>query len=200
MTRQRVRWTVLAVIVITPLVLLVLQLRTSFEVQKEKEVDDSPLEGMLPEAVQWIQNFHRIEIKEGKKAWEVEADEAQYLQEREQVLVRSPRASFYLKDGDKVTVSGDHGRLQFTGKDLQRVVLRDNVVIHVRDFVIRVAGARYSRENDRIVADGPVSVVGEQVELSGSGMIVFMKASRMKLRQDVHVKLLPKAAPSRRAS
>jgi lipopolysaccharide export system protein LptC len=81
----------------------------SLEAGKSKQVDRSSLEGMLPDAVQWIQNFHRIEIREGKKAWELVADEAQYLESENQVVVRNPRTTLYMKDGEKVTVTGGQG-------------------------------------------------------------------------------------------
>lgn len=194
MNRKRVRWALAGLIVLS-LGILVWQLRLSFEAQKRADVGDSPLSGMLPHAVQWIQNFHRVEIKDGKKAWEVEADEAQYLEEREQVIVRRPRASFFLRDGegDRVTVRSDNGQLKFRGRDLHRVALRDNVEIHVRDFVIRTDNARYDRDTDRIVARGPVEILGAELEVRGRDMIVFMKDSRFELREQVRVTVVPGA-------
>ena len=118
-------------------------LHTSFQAQKSKQDDHSSLEGMLPEAVQWIQNFHRIEIREGNKAWELVADEAQYLQGQNQVVVRQPRTTLYMKDGEKVIVNGQQGTVEFAnGKDLQRAVLHDSVEVHVRGVIRRGSDLR----------------------------------------------------------
>jgi LPS export ABC transporter protein LptC len=170
-------------------------LHTSFQVQKSTQDDHSSLEGMLPEAVQWIQNFHRIEIREGKKAWELIADEAQYLQERDQVLVRNPRTTLYMQDGEKVTVSGNHGTVEFAnGKDLRKAVLHDSVEVHLRGFVVRAEEAVYERSTEKIVANGPVTIVGMELQVAGNDMTVYVKDSRFELRKSVRVTLIPKAS------
>jgi LPS export ABC transporter protein LptC len=170
-------------------------LHTSFQAQKSKQDDHSSLEGMLPEAVQWIQNFHRIEIREGKKSWELVADEAQYLQDRNQVLVRKPRTTLYMKDGEKVIVSGNQGTVEFlNGKDLQKAVLHDSVEVLVRGFVIRAEEAIYERSAEKIVASGPVTIVGEELQVAGIDMTVYVKDSRFELGKSVRVTVLPKTA------
>jgi LPS export ABC transporter protein LptC len=180
--------------------------------QKRNRVDASSLHGMLPDAVQWIQNFHRIEIKDGKKSWELEADEAQYLEDRNQVVVRRPRTTFYMKasqgadapaggkpDGEKVTVTGDQGNIEFmNNKELERATLHDNVEIHVRGFVIRASDAVYDKSTDQIVAKGAVTIDGDELRVAGTDMVVFVKESRFALEKPVRVTLLPKAlAPAR---
>ncbi len=175
-------------------------LHASIKSQKSKQVDSSALEGMLPDAVQWIQNFHRIEIRDGKKAWELEADEAQYLQDQNQVVVRKPRTTLYLKDGEKVTVTGDQGTVEFAGKDLQKAMLHDSVEIHVRGFVVRAGDAVYDRGTDKIVAKGPVTIEGAELQVAGNDMTVFVKESRFELEKPVRVTLSPKAVGAPRPS
>ena len=175
-------------------------LHSSLESQKGNQVDRTSLEGMLPDAVQWIQNFHRIEIRDGKKAWELEADEAQYLQDQNQVVVRKPRTTLYMKDGEKVTVNGDQGSVEFNGKDLQKAMLHDNVEIHVRGFVIRAGDAVYDRTTEKILAQGPVTIDGEQLQVAGNDMTVWVKESRFELEKYVRVTLSPKALQGQRPS
>ncbi|MBI2963517.1 MAG: LPS export ABC transporter periplasmic protein LptC [Deltaproteobacteria bacterium] len=173
---------------------------SSLRAQKGNQVDRSSLEGMLPDAVQWIQNFHRIEIRDGKKTWELRADEAQYLQDQNQVVVRRPNTTLYTKEGEKVTVSGDLGSVQFKGRDLQKAELHDSVEIRVRGFVIRADDAVYDRDVDRIVARGPVTIEGERLRVAGNDMVVFVKESRFELTRPVRVTLLPKALEASRRS
>ncbi|MGH7896411.1 MAG: LPS export ABC transporter periplasmic protein LptC [Candidatus Binatia bacterium] len=192
MRRQHARLAVLAVIVAS-LSGVGYLVHSSLEAQKDKQVDRTSLEGMLPDAVQWIQNFHRIEIREGKKAWELEADEAQYLQESGEVLVRRPRTSLYMKDGERVSVQSEQGKIEFKGKDLYKAALHDSVEIRVRGFVVRAKEALYDREADSIVAKGPVTIESDQLRVAGTNMTVFVKESRFELDKPVHVTLLPKA-------
>jgi LPS export ABC transporter protein LptC len=191
---------------------------SSMRSQKRNQVDASSLQGMLPDAVQWIQNFHRIEIKDGKKSWELEADEAQYLQDQNQVIVRKPRTTFYMKpsqtgakggpakdtatkEPEKVTVTGNEGKIEFqNNKDLQRAILHDNVEIHVRGFVIRANDAVYDKSTDQIVAKGAVTIDGEQLRVAGTDMVVHVKESRFQLDKPVRVTLQPKAFQPERPS
>jgi LPS export ABC transporter protein LptC len=173
---------------------------SSLEAGKSKQVDRSTLEGMLPDAVQWIQNFHRIEIREGKKSWELVADEAQYLEDENRIVVRKPRTTLYTKEGEKVTITGDQGKVEFVGKDLQKAILHDSVEIHVRGFVIRANDAVYDRGTEKIVAVGPVTIVGDQVQVAGNNMTVFVKESRFELEKPVRVTLSPKALQASRPS
>jgi LPS export ABC transporter protein LptC len=173
---------------------------SSLEAQKATRVDHSSLDGMLPDAVQWIQNFHRIEVRDGTKAWELEADEAQYLQDQNQVVVRHPRTTLYVRGGEKVIVTGEQGTVMFAGRDLQKAMLHDNVEIHVRGFVIRAGNATYDREADQIVSEGPVTIDGEQLRVAGNDMVVFVGASRFQLDRPVRVTLLPKPSDTTRSS
>lgn len=199
MRRRRVRAGV-GLLILAALLGVGYLVRASLRMQKVNQVDRSSLEGMLPDAVQWIQNFHRIEIRDGKKAWELEADEAQYLQDQNQVVVRRPRTTLYTKEGEKVTVSGDQGNVQFQGRDLQKAELHGSVEIRVRGFVIRADDAVYQRDVDRIVAGGPVTIEGEQLRVAGNDMVVFVKESRFELAKPVRVTLLPKAPEASRRS
>ena len=175
-------------------------LHSSLSSQKSNQVDRTSLEGMLPDAVQWIQNFHRIEIRDGKKAWELEADEAQYLQDQNHVVVRNPRTTLYMKDGEKVTVTGDQGSVEFDGKDLRKAMLHDSVEIHVRGLVIRAGDATYDRTEETILAKGTVTIDGEQLQVVGTDMTVWVKESRFELDKSVRVTLSPKALQGQRPS
>ena len=199
MSRRRIRFAVLSIVVLGVTILGV-QLRATLNEQKGKEVDSTAaLQGMLPDAVQWIQDFHRIEIKDGKTAWEVRGDEAQYLEEKEQVLVRGPKASFFTDEGEKVMVAGGEAMVGFDGKDLKDVSLHENVEIHFRDFVIRMPEAVYRHAEKKIIADGPVDIKGQRVELHGNALVVFMSDSRFELGDPVRVTLLPEPPASRRS-
>ena len=166
------------------------QLQQSLQSQREREVDSAgALIDMLPQAVQMIQNFHRVEVRDGQKVWEVEAEEAQYVEENDEVLVREPRASFFSEDGSEVMVRGGKGRVRLVDRELKRIQLQDNVEIHVREFIIRVDDADYRRDLDRITTKGPVHITGETVELEGRGMSVDVEQSSFTLESDVRVTL-----------
>lgn len=188
--KKRLAWVILGVAMIS-LGGIAFQVYRSLALQKESTIDVRAIEGMLPDAVQWIQDFHRIEIQDGRKVWEVEGDEAQYLEESKQVLVRGPRASLYFEDGGVVTVKGGEGVLHLEERDLREVNLKGNVEIRFRDFVIRAPGAVYRRDTEKIVAEGPIQINGDRLQVEGANMVVFVKDSKMQITKDVRVSVLP---------
>src|SRR5215470_19628505 len=54
----------------------------------------------LPDVAQHIQTFRRVKVKNGKAVWEVEADDAQYFDNDQQVVVQNPHVTFYLEDNN----------------------------------------------------------------------------------------------------
>jgi lipopolysaccharide export system protein LptA len=66
--------------------------------------------------------------------------------------------------------------------------------------VIRANDAVYDRGTEKIVAMGPVTIVGEQVQVAGNDMTVFVKESRFELKKPVRVTLSPKALQTSRPS
>ena len=71
----------------------------------------------LPNVAQRIQNFHRVKVENGRTMWEITAKEAQYHDEQKEVIVREPRMTFFVKDGDReVHVAGTEGSLHLDGR------------------------------------------------------------------------------------
>jgi hypothetical protein len=108
------------------------QLYQSFQIQREREIDSEGTLDMLPQAVQMIQNFHRVEIRDGEKVWELKAEEAQYLPESDEVVVRNLRASFFRDDGGEVLITGVHmvgDTLELRGRGMNIDVERSSVTI-----------------------------------------------------------------------
>lgn len=196
--RRRLRAFVLTVVVVGIATIFV-QLYGVLEGQKGKTVDPKALEGMLPDAVQWIQDFHRIEIKDGKTSWEVRGEEAQYLEDKQQVLVRGPQAAVFTDAGERVEVKGGEAMVGFDGQELKDVSVHDNVEVRFRDFVIKAPQATYRHEEKKIVATGAVAIKGDRVELHGTDLVVFMSDSRFQLRQPVRVTLQPEVSAPRRS-
>jgi LPS export ABC transporter protein LptC len=152
----------------------------------------------LPEVAQHIQNFRRVKLKEGKTVWEVQAEDAQYFENDQQVVVRSPHVTFYLDDGARrAELHGDEGQLTLDGKELAAVTLRGDVVLVLDDLELRADSAQYDHAADRIAAPGPVTIRGKTLDVEGRGLEVEVTTRRMRLLNDVHTVLRHDATPPR---
>jgi LPS export ABC transporter protein LptC len=151
----------------------------------------------LPEVAQHIQNFRRIKFKEGKMMWEVNADDAQYFDNGQQVVVHHPRVTFYLDNGARrAELVGAEGRLTLDGKELAAVTLTGDVVLNLDDLEFRADEARYDHAKDRIDAPGVVTIRGKTLDVRGTGLQVDVTPRRVHLLSDVHTVLRQNASTS----
>jgi LPS export ABC transporter protein LptC len=151
----------------------------------------------LPEVAQHIQNFRRVKLKEGKAVWEVKADDAQYADNENEVVVRHPEVTFYLEGGSRrARLVGAEGRLTLDGKELADVSIHGDVVLLIDDLELRTEDAMYDHGNDRIRAPGPVTIRGKTLDVRGTGMEVEVTPRIVHLLSEVHTVLKHDAGAS----
>lgn len=149
----------------------------------------------LPEVAQHIQTFRRVKLKNGKAVWEVEAEDAQYYENDQQVVVRKPKVTFYLENGQRrAELVGAEGRLTLDGKELAAVTLTGEVVLVFDDLVLRTEVATYDHAADRIDAPGAVSIRGKTLDVHGEGLQMDVTPRRVRLLSGVHTVLKSDAA------
>lgn len=145
----------------------------------------------LPQVAQHIQDFRRVKMKNGKAVWEVKADDAQYFEDEQQIVVQKPEVTFYLEgDARRAHLVGAEGRLALDGtNDLSGVTLRGEVVLTIDDLEVRADEARYDHAQDRITAPGRVTIHGKTLDVTGSGLEVDVAPRKVRLLGDVHTVL-----------
>src|SRR3990172_1935015 len=83
--------------------------------QRKRDLMQHAVE-LLPGVSQHIQDFGRVKVQDGRKVWEVAATDAQYFDEDKTVVVRGAVLQWFLKDGRKVGLKGDEGRIILDGR------------------------------------------------------------------------------------
>lgn len=146
---------------------------------------------LLPGVSQHIKDFRRVRVDEGRKVWEVAADDAQYFEGERAVVVRGAMVQWYLKDGRVVGLKGAEGRIILDGRDVSRVELSGGIQVNVTDYVVRAEHATYERSSERISAPGMVEIAGKGLHLTGDGLEVDVEAQRLVLLRDVAMRLEP---------
>ncbi len=164
--------------------------RRAFETNAQFELAQKVLE-LVPDAAQRIQDFHRVQVRDGRKEWEIAAAEARYFDQEQRVVVRQPMLRLYLADGREVGVQGAEGVVSLDGKELRAVDLRGEIVVTLADYTVRTSEARYDRAADRITAPGGVEISGRDIDARGMGMEVEVDTQKVRLLQDVQMTLRP---------
>ncbi len=145
----------------------------------------------LPGVSQHIQDFRRVKVQDGRKVWEVSAEDAQYFDDEKTVVIRRAMLQWFLKDGRVVSLKGDEGRILLAGHDVSSVTLKNDVEVKVDEYVVRVASADYDNQDGIISAPGAVAISGRAVELQGTGMEVDVQAQRLMLHHQVSMHIQP---------
>jgi LPS export ABC transporter protein LptC len=144
----------------------------------------------VPEVAQHIQNFRRVKLKDGKTVWEVQAEDARYFDDEQQVVVTKPHVIFYMAEGGrKAELVGSEGRLTLDGKELAAVTLSGGVVLTIDDLEFRAAEAHYDHAADRIDAPGEVTIHGKSLDVKGQGLQVDVTPRRVRIGRGVHTVL-----------
>jgi LPS export ABC transporter protein LptC len=158
--------------------------------QSKRDVVTKGLE-YLPGVSQHIQDFRRVKVQDGRKVWEVAAEDAQYFDDEKVVVVRHATLQWFLKDGRVVSLKGEEGRILISGREVASVHLIKNVEVQLGDYVVRVARADYDHQRGVISAPGAVEIVGSAVQLAGNDMEVDVQAQRLMLHHEVSMHVQP---------
>ena len=146
---------------------------------------------IVPEADQRLQNFRRVQVRDGKKVWEIASRQARYFEASGEVVVDAPEVSFYLSDGEIIAIRCGEGRLHRgkDEKDINQIELKNDLYIQVGDFSLRTQEAVYDSEQDTISSPGAVQIIGRGLVLEGQGYTVDVADKRLLLNSDVRTTL-----------
>ncbi len=136
----------------------------------------------LPHAAQRIENFRRVKMEGDRKAWEVAAREAQYLEDDQQIVVDDPQVSLYLKGEEgEVSLRGRDGTIFLSGREIDRVELDGGIEVRFGDYRVTTDRAVYEQASDTVVSPGAVRVTARGLELSGERMTVEVETQRVRV-------------------
>jgi LPS export ABC transporter protein LptC len=151
----------------------------------------------LPQVAQRIQNFRRVKVEKGRTVWEITAQDAQYYEATNEIVVREPRLVLFLTDGEgECRVAGTEGRLTLDGRELRALTLRGRVDVRIDDMQLETAEATYDRASDLITSADLVTIRGRSLEVHGRGMEISVGPQQVRLLDDVHTTVRADAASS----
>jgi LPS export ABC transporter protein LptC len=151
---------------------------------------------LIPEVAQHMQNFHRIKVKNGHTEWDIKADDAQYYQKQNEIVVRAPEVTIYTEQGvQRAWLTGKEAHLGLVddGREVGSMEIRGDVILWLDDLELRTATATYDRDRDLITAPGAVTITGRTMNVNADGMEVDVTPQHIRLLENVHTLLKPNA-------
>jgi|SRR5215510_12058144 len=191
MSRYQVRF-VMALAAVLLIVGIVYHLTVTLRKQHHNEKMIAKMKAdVVPEADQRMQNFRRVQVRDGKKVWEIAARQARYFEANGEVVVEAPEVSFYLSDGQVIALRCGEGRLHM-GKDEKTVTqmeLKTDLQMQIGDLLLHTQEAVYDSEHDTISSPGAVQITSRGLLVEGQGYKVDVADKRLTLNADVHTTL-----------
>jgi LPS export ABC transporter protein LptC len=145
----------------------------------------------LPGVSQHIQDFRRVKVQDGRKIWDVAAEDAQYKEEDQTVVVRGAALQLFLKDGRTLGLKGTDGQIQLDGREIVRVDLNGAIEVTLADYIVRTEHATYDNQQRIISTPGAVEISGRALQVRGDRMEVDVDSERLTLRHHVSMQIQP---------
>ena len=134
-----------------------------------------------------LERFHRTEIRDGKKLWEIEAQRGSYQPESGTAEVTDAIFSLY-RDNHSFVLKAAKGTLAFNGTSLKIANLTGGVTLVTNGgtVTIKTSQAVYDQAANTVTGQGEVAVTGPQYQISGKGFLVKLADKALTLEQDVN--------------
>lgn len=130
-------------------------------------------------ADQRLEKIHFVEEKQGKKMWELEARTIHQYQAQNLLFLEEVKVVYYAKDGRSFTLTGDKGKVYQESKDME---LTGNVVFTSSDgYRLKTHSISYKHSNKQVKTPDPIEFEGEQIHLTGKGMLIDMEEKTFKV-------------------
>jgi LPS export ABC transporter protein LptC len=134
-----------------------------------------------------LEKVRFVEDKRGEKTWELEAKSVRQYQDQNMMVLEDVKVTFYTKEGRTFFLTGKQGKVY---QDSRNVELVGNVVLTSSDgYRLKTHSASY-RDSEKVVSTpDPVEIEGEQIHLTGKGMIVHTEEKTFKILSQVKTQL-----------
>ena len=183
---KRLKIAILLLIVLIGGIVLV-SLRTNLRARKASEAVEKVRKATTGDASQVMEKVHFVEDKHGQKTWELEAKTVRLYQNENISVLEDVKVTFYAKEGRIIYLTGKQGKVY---QDSKNVDLLGDVVLTTNDgYQLKTHSASY-RHLEKIVSTADsVEIDGEQIRLTGIGMLVNVEAKTFKILSQVKTQL-----------
>ena len=152
--------------------------------------------GLVPGTLLRAHNFHWTQMKAGERQWVLTAGEADYSADKTSLKLTDAVVTMVSSDGKPVVVNAPHADLTLSGNHVTHAYLSGGTVIHFGDYVLSTVSATFTPDEDKVEADGLVTVEGDGLKVTGVGLSGHPKTRVFELHTQVETIVTPKKGSS----
>ena len=167
--------------------LVFVSLRANLRARKASEAVEKLRDVSTGGADMQLKKIRFVEDKQGQKTWELEAESVQQYQEQNMMVLEDVKVTFYAKEGRIIYLTGKQGKVY---QDTKNVDLLGDVVLTSSDgYQLKTHSASYRHSERTVSTPDLVEIDGEQIRLTGKGMLVDVEAKTFKILSQVKTQL-----------
>jgi len=167
--------------------LVFISLWTNLRARRASEAVEKLREASTGGADMQLKKIRFVEDKEGKKTWELEAESVQQYQDQNMMVLEDVKVTFYAKEGRVIYLTGKQGKVY---QDTKNVDLLGDVMLTSSDgYQLKTHSASYRHSERTVSTSDPVEIDGEQIRLTGKGMLVDVEAKTFRILSQVKTQL-----------
>ena len=126
---------------------------------------------------QRIQGFHRVNVRDGAKVWDLSARQARIQKGQGRILVDGPSLELHDEDWTMVRVRSGRGQVDLKDGDLSRVQLDGGLIVEFDGYRLESDQGTYLGQSRQIVLARGGSVESTVVDLSGDFILLDLEKS-----------------------
>jgi len=167
--------------------IVLVSLRANLRARKALEAVEKLPKVSTEGADMQLKKIRFVEDKKGQKTWELEAESVHQYQEQNMMVLEDVKVTFYAKEGRIIYLTGKQGKVY---QDSKNVDLLGDVVLTSSDgYQLKTHSASYCHSEKIVSTADPVEIDGEQIRLTGRGMLVNVEAKTFKILSQVKTQL-----------
>jgi len=143
-----------------------------------------------------LQDFHRVEVKNGARVWEVMAKDAKYYADDAITHVNDASVVIYRSGQSSIELSSKAARLYLDDKSrgVDRVHLEGETKVTINQSLhVESELATYDSKGSVVTVPGEALVSGDGFEIHGRGLAFDVVSEQISINSDVHSIFLPGA-------
>jgi len=167
--------------------IVLVSLRANLRARKASETVEKVPKVSTGGADMQLKKIRFVEDKQGQKTWELEAESVHQYQEQNMMVLEDVKLTFYAKEGRIIYLTGKQGKVYPNSKNVD--LLGDVVLTSSDGYQLKTHSASYRHAEKIVSTADPVEIDGEQIRLTGKGMLVNVEAKTFKILSQVKTQL-----------
>ena len=139
-----------------------------------------------------LTEFHRSEVKDGKKVWEIKDKFGSHNAVTGSTTILNPKIWFYKEDGKVIKIKSNRAKVKMNSNEIKSAKLLENVIISLdNDMTLKTEEADYDYETEKVFCPSDVHIKTDLIETMGVGLEAWLKTKEVKLLTKVRSVITP---------